>query len=60
MTDKEKSDDCIRYCIIKARSGDTEKVLRKISKALIHSDMTQKSIHECIVLLQVLEKEMRK
>lgn len=59
MTDKEIANDCIRYCIIKGRNNDAETALKKITKALYNCDMTKKSIHECIILLQVLEDEMR-
>lgn len=58
MTDKEIANDCIRYCIIKGRNNDSETVLKKIIKALHNCDMSKQSIHECIVLLQILEEEM--
>lgn len=58
MTDKEIANDCIRYCMIKARNNDAEIVLKKISKALHNCDMSKQSIHECAILLQVLEEEM--
>lgn len=51
------SNDCIKYCIIKARSGNTDKVVKQIGKALIQCDKSKQSIHEAIILLKVLEDE---
>ena len=53
MNDK----DIATYCLIKARSGNHQDALDKIAKALSHCDGSKKSIHECIMLLKVLEDE---
>lgn len=57
MKNKDIASDCIKYCLIKARSHDYKTVLKKISKALNNCDMSKQSIHECIILLKVLEDE---
>lgn len=55
----DKANDCIRYCLIKARTGNEKDALDKISKALTNCKPDKKSIHECIILLKVLENEGR-
>lgn len=57
MENKDMASDCIKYCLIKARSHDYKTALKKISKALNNCDMSKQSIHECIILLKVLEDE---
>lgn len=57
MNDKSIAADCIKYCLIKARTGNHRDALDKISKALHNCDGSKKSIHECIMLLKVLEDE---
>ena len=53
----EKMSDCLKYCLIKARTDNRKDALDKIAKALMHCDASKQSIHECIVLLRVLEDE---
>lgn len=57
MNEKEIASDCIKYCIVKARGKNTHEAVKKIAKALQNCDMSKKSIHECIMLLKVLEDE---
>lgn len=57
MDDKDIASDCIKYCLLKAKTGNVEDALRKISKALNNCEPNQQSIHECITLLKVLENE---
>lgn len=53
----DKMNDCLKYCLIKARTGNHKDALDKIAKALHNCDGSKESIHECIVLLRVLEDE---
>lgn len=57
MDKQDKASDCIKYCIIKARTGNTQDAIAKISKALGNCEPTKQSIHECMMLLKVLEDE---
>lgn len=57
MDNKDIASDCIKYCLIKARTGNHQDALNKIAKALSHCDGSKQSIHECIMLLKVLEDE---
>lgn len=57
MTNEQIATDCIKYCMIKARGNDSRAAIKKIAKALNNCDMTTQSIHECIILLKVLENE---
>lgn len=57
MSEKNILNDCIKYCIIKARGHNHQDALRKISKALYHCDGSKESINECIILLKVLYNE---
>ena len=58
MTDKDNiRKDCIKYCMVKAKTGNIKDVFNKISKALNNCNPTQESIRECITLLKVLENE---
>lgn len=57
MTKEDIANDCIRYCIVKARGHNEKEALKKIAKALANCDMSKQSIHECILLLKVLEDE---
>ena len=49
MNDKDIASDCIKYCLIKARTGNHQDALKKIAKALGHCDGSKQSIHECIM-----------
>lgn len=49
--------DCIKYCILKARTGNTRDAMKKIGKALEQCEPSKQSIHEAIILLKVLEDE---
>ena len=53
----EKMSDCLKYCLIKARTGKQKDALDKIAKALVHCDASKQSIRECILLLRVLEED---
>lgn len=57
MKNDDIATDCVKYCIIKARTGNCQDALEKISKALHNCDGSKQSIHECIMLLRVLEDE---
>ena len=57
MDGKDIASDCVKYCLIKARTGKHKDALDKIAKALSHCDGSKQSIHECIMLLKVLEDE---
>lgn len=57
MDNKDIASDCVKYCLIKARTGNHQDALNKIAKALTHCDGSKQSIHECIMLLKVLEDE---
>lgn len=57
MNENDIANDCIKYCLIKARGGDVEPVIKKIAKALYHCDMSSQSMNECMVLLKVLRDE---
>ena len=49
-----KTVDCVKYCMIKARTGNERDALNKIAKALHNCDGSRESINECIMLLKVL------
>ena len=57
MNKQDKASDCIKYCLIKARTGNRKDAMNKIAKALGNCEPTKQSIHECITLLKVLEDE---
>lgn len=60
MTNQDKAEDCIRYCLIKKNNKDKNKrqaAIKKIAKALYSCDMSQQSIKECIILLKVFQDE---
>lgn len=57
MTDKSIFMDCVKYCLIKARTNNEKDALDKIAKALHNCDGSKQSIHDCITLLKVLEDE---
>ena len=57
MQKNDIANDCIKYCIVKARGHNEEDAIKKIAKALMNCDMSKQSIHECILLLRVLEDE---
>lgn len=57
MTDRDIINDCVKYCIIKARGHRQDEALKKISKALYHCDGSKQSINECMILLKVLYNE---
>lgn len=57
MMNDDKMSDCLKYCLIKARTGNHRDALDKIAKALSHCDDSEESIRECILLLKVLLDE---
>jgi hypothetical protein len=57
MDEKDMTMDCIKYCLIKARTHNDKDALDKIAKALSHCDGSKQSIRDCIMLLKVLEDE---
>lgn len=57
MDNKDMATDCVKYCLIKARTRNYKDAIDKIAKALSHCDGSKQSIRDCIMLLKVLEDE---
>lgn len=56
LSQDEKRIDCIRYCLLKAKTNHQKDVIPKITTALRQCDMSNDSIRDAILLLQALIK----
>lgn len=57
MDKEEMMADAIKYCLVKAKTNNIKDVFTKISKALNDCEPSKESVHECIILLKVLEDD---